>query len=100
MNMEDVMKKNSNAMNCKCGNQWLEEIRVSKFNGDMVVALGQTLQKVAESFVIYKCPVCEDFTLPRTHLTTQDSLRKEYDDMYDSLTDGMEATKDERHESE
>lgn len=98
MLMNDMMKKNSDTMSCKCGNEWLEEIRVSKFNGDMTVALGQTLQRVAESFVIYKCPVCDDFTLPRTHLTTQDSLRKEYDDMYDSLTEGMEAIKDERGE--
>lgn len=97
--MEDAMKKNASTMNCKCGNEWLEEIKVSKFNGDMVVALGQTLQRVVESFVIYKCPVCNDFTLPRTHLTTQDSVRKEYDDMYDSLTEGMEAIKNEQPES-
>ena len=92
--MDAKMKSNSKAIKCKCGNDWLTPVEVSKFNGSMTVTLGQKLQRTAETFVAYQCPKCGDFTLPKVHLTTQDSIRKDYDDMYDSLTAPVETGDD------
>lgn len=89
MDMNQRLKDNSKNMSCTCGNSWLQELSVAQFNGEMVVALGQKLQRLSETFMVYYCPRCGDFTMPKVHLTTQDSLRKEYDEMYDALAAPM-----------
>lgn len=92
--MKQKMKDNAKAINCKCGNKWLTPVPISKFDGSMTVTLGQKLTSISETFIAYQCPKCGDFTLPRVHLTTQDSIRKDYDDMYDSLTAPVETGDD------
>ena len=94
MDMDTKMRINAKAIKCKCGNEWLTPVEVSRFNGGMTVTLGQKLQRVAETLIAYQCPKCGDFTLPKVHLTTQDSIRKDYDDMYDSLTAPVETGDD------
>ena len=85
MDMNERMKQNSRAMKCKCGNNWLSELTVAKYNGDQMVAMGQPLQPISDKFVLYSCPKCGEFLLPKVHMNTQDSVRKDYDDMYDSI---------------
>lgn len=83
--MNERMRQNSRAMKCKCGNTWLNELVVAKYNGDQFVAMGQPLQPISDKFIVYACPRCGEFLLPKVHLTTQDAVRKDYDDMYDNL---------------
>ena len=85
MDMNERMRQNSRAMKCKCGNTWLSEVVVAKYNGDQLVAMGQPLQPVSDKFILYSCPKCGEFLLPKVHMTTQDSVRKDYDSMYDAL---------------
>ena len=89
MDINRKIKDNAKSMKCVCGNTWLQEISVAQFNGDAVVALGQKLQRLSETFIAYHCPRCGDFTMPKVHLTTQDGVRKEYDEMYDALAEDM-----------
>ena len=88
--MKQKMKDNAKAISCKCGCEWLIPVSISRFDGSMSITLGQKLTPISETFVAYQCPKCGDFTLPRVHLTTQDSIRKDYDDMYDTLTAPLE----------
>lgn len=96
--MNERLKQNSRAMKCKCGNKWLNEIVVAKYNGDQFVAMGQPLQPVSDKFIVYNCPKCGEFLLPKVHLTTQDSVRRDYDDMYDSLIEPPKETKTKEDE--
>ena len=60
MDMDTKMRINAKAIKCKCGNEWLTPVEVSRFNGGMTVTLGQKLQRVAETFIAYQCPKCGD----------------------------------------
>ena len=93
--MNDRMRQNSKAMKCKCGNTWLNELVVAKYNGDQFVAMGQPLQPISDKFILYACPTCGEFLLPKVHMTTQDAVRRDYDDMYDSLIEPPKETKKE-----
>jgi len=85
MDMNERFKQNSRAMKCKCGNNWLSEVVVARYNGDQLVAMGQPLQPISDKFILYSCPKCGEFLLPKVHMSTQDSVRKDYDSMYDAL---------------
>lgn len=96
MDMNAHMKQNSRAMKCKCGNSWLNELVVAKYNGDQFVAMGQPLQPISDKFILYACPKCGEFLLPKVHLTTQDAVRRDYDDMYDNLIEVKQEEKPDK----
>lgn len=72
---------------CKCGNPWLEEMKVAKFNGESVTTLEQAPQVLSAEFFVYRCPACNDINLPKVFLNTFDAVRKEYDEMLDAMED-------------
>lgn len=96
--MNERFKQNSRAMKCKCGNTWLSEVTVARYNGDQLVAMGQPLQPVSDKFVLYSCPKCGEFLLPKVHMSTQDSVRKDYDEMYDNLIEPPKKTETKTEE--
>lgn len=84
-------KRMPKAITCKkCGNEWLEEIKITKFDGEMIVSIEQPTVSVSSAFYAYKCHICNTLNPPKVFMNTFDQVRKDHDEFRDAIEKPIE----------
>jgi len=71
----------------QCGSTWFEEIKVSQYQANHYVILGQkvpTVDSTAE-FILLRCVHCDNKLEPRVIRSGRDMSNKSYDSLLDTL---------------
>lgn len=69
---------------CSC--TWLEQIQVQQYGKDHFVILGQQVSpKTGVTFILFRCPKCNEIIEPNVQSAPQDTFRKGYDNFLDQM---------------
>lgn len=90
-------QKISDAITCKCGCTWFEQVECNQFTMHHQVVLGQGIPVLDQQtgYILLKCIKCNEFTEPFVDRNARDIANKKYDSFLDELEDNKTDLKGE-----